>query len=738
MGTRLAYVRRVIANDRFGYGVLVAATFGVVAACHGRAPVVVNRTAVAEPSPMDRARAFERGRGAPRDYAAAADIYRERCADGDGDAAACRRFLRAQFTARGVDRDVVAARALATRLCERKHDRLGCFIALLTGHDPKHPLQAAVDVFSSPRPPCDAAHLDVCETPLDVGFGDQSSSHERAERAANREACAVGVLDGCIALIDAVVECEYEPGEVACADHVVREWGKDTYDHDRIDALARVRDACDAGDADACGALPGREIASAELCRAHDWGACAAAGCLGDAAASAAAAVHHGDASCFKVRNRAAARAAPPPPPDPRPALHADPVPTITPSARRPFDSIAFRALGEWNDFGWPRYEIYNLGDKKIVSLHALLYAYDAAGNQVDRMEFGFTTFGGLDLAPGAGQEIAWSADSTRPETAVTFEGCYDVIRFEGDHDDHRARCPLVKPRGTRWGDGGDSVIVRASSFDADGQAIIDDFERSHPGVMIDQSGGSVGERTGEVESSYEGAPAGSGKPPAKLIELPLALTPVSVVFHVDGVRDLRLTAPTLARILQRDVTRWNDPAIARDNPGVALPDLPIVVMHDFGGPATTAVTRWLAARARGVWRIGSRDSIKWPDDTTRMQFDNQLAEAAASTSGAIALLGPNDAHATGLPVVRLGRDATFAAPIPSDATSGAYPLVYTRTLRLAIAPLDHAEGTWIETFARYLLTDGQDRFEKLGYGRLPAAVAKRALASLGKLEIPK
>src|SRR5262249_51624434 len=128
------------------------------------------------PTAIERAEALERGDRVPRDYQAAAAIYRTACVEGAGDLAACRRLLRAELEARGVDLDRRRAIALAAAMCARD-DLTGC---LLTGLADRNPSQELVDKYKRLiEQPCDAAHLARCEVPLDpFGFLSQSSSRE--------------------------------------------------------------------------------------------------------------------------------------------------------------------------------------------------------------------------------------------------------------------------------------------------------------------------------------------------------------------------------------------------------------------------------------------------------------------------------------------------------------------------------------------------------------------------------
>jgi hypothetical protein len=345
------------------------------------------------------------------------------------------------------------------------------------------------------------------------------------------------------------------------------------------------------------------------------------------------------------------------------PALHADPVPAITPAPTPPFRSLMFRQTGERDDYQWPKYEIYNVGDKEAVSLKALVYSYDAAGHQVARMEFGATVFGGLHLAPGGHTALAFSAEQPPPITAVTFEACYNMIRFSHDTDDHWARCRENRALGEQWGNGG-----------------------------------------------------------------------------------------------EREITSWNDPAIAKDNPGLALSALPIVVMHPFDGPATRAMASYLSQTAPGVWKLGKGPKVTWPADTTAHQFDHLLAEAVRDTEGAVAFMDLSVAETVPLHAARIkNRRGAFVAPTPdttmhaadnapADLPFGllpatdkaAYPIAYPVAAMMYAKQTDQAKATWTRSLVQFLVTDAQPLLETLGFGRLPRPLADSARARLAKIQIPK
>ncbi|MGK3946912.1 substrate-binding domain-containing protein, partial [Streptomyces caeruleatus] len=71
-------------------------------------------------------------------------------------------------------------------------------------------------------------------------------------------------------------------------------------------------------------------------------------------------------------------------------------------------------------------------------------------------------------------------------------------------------------------------------------------------------------------------------------IEFPVYISPISVVYNVEGVDNLNLDAETLAKIFSGEITNWNDEAIAALNEGVTLPDATITAVHRSDDSGTT------------------------------------------------------------------------------------------------------------------------------------------------------
>ncbi|MCB0829430.1 MAG: phosphate ABC transporter substrate-binding protein PstS, partial [Solirubrobacterales bacterium] len=116
---------------------------------------------------------------------------------------------------------------------------------------------------------------------------------------------------------------------------------------------------------------------------------------------------------------------------------------------------------------------------------------------------------------------------------------------------------------------------------------------------------------------------------PGDYIEIPVYISPIAMAYNIDGVDDLNLSADTAAQIFAGDITKWNDPAIAADNPNADLPDQDIVVVHRSDESGTTEnFTDYL-----------HQNSPKyWPDEGDGV-WPLKGGEAANGTSGVVSAI---------------------------------------------------------------------------------------------------
>lgn len=125
-----------------------------------------------------------------------------------------------------------------------------------------------------------------------------------------------------------------------------------------------------------------------------------------------------------------------------------------------------------------------------------------------------------------------------------------------------------------------------------------------------------------ELAGTFKGCAPGS-----KGIDLPVYISPIAIAYNVDGLKDLKLDAAMIAGIFKGTITKWNDPAIAKANPGASLPDARINVVHRSDDSGTTQnFTEYLAANAKSVW-----------DAPSGQTYPYTIGDAAKGTPGVAA-----------------------------------------------------------------------------------------------------
>jgi phosphate transport system substrate-binding protein len=125
----------------------------------------------------------------------------------------------------------------------------------------------------------------------------------------------------------------------------------------------------------------------------------------------------------------------------------------------------------------------------------------------------------------------------------------------------------------------------------------------------------------------------------AGLAQWPMVMGGIVPVVNLDGVQpgDIVLDGPTLANIFLGKITSWDDPAIVKLNPKVALAKLPIAVIHRADGSGTTFNFTDYLSKASPDWKsaVGSATSVEWPTGIGAKGNDG-VASNVAGTKGAI------------------------------------------------------------------------------------------------------
>lgn len=147
----------------------------------------------------------------------------------------------------------------------------------------------------------------------------------------------------------------------------------------------------------------------------------------------------------------------------------------------------------------------------------------------------------------------------------------------------------------------------------------------------------------------------------ASPIEVPNYVSPIAVIYNLDGVDELNLSGETVAGIFAGEITNWNDEAIAADNPDAELPDLTINSVHRSDESGTSEnFTAYLDAVAPDVWTFG--EVGEWPiEDGEAAQGTSGVVEAVRQGTGTIGYADASQAGELGTASIGVGGE--FVGP---------------------------------------------------------------------------
>ena len=153
-----------------------------------------------------------------------------------------------------------------------------------------------------------------------------------------------------------------------------------------------------------------------------------------------------------------------------------------------------------------------------------------------------------------------------------------------------------------------------------------------------------------------------------EVFELPNYVSPIAVIYNLEGVEELNLTPATTAGIFSGAITTWNDPAIAADNPDATLPATAITAVHRADDSGTTEnFTDYLFQAAGDVWT--SEPDGEWP--LQGGEAANQTAgmvDVVGNVDGAIGYADASRAGDLGVAAIAVGEE--FVMPTPEAAAA--------------------------------------------------------------------
>jgi phosphate transport system substrate-binding protein len=243
-------------------------------------------------------------------------------------------------------------------------------------------------------------------------------------------------------------------------------------------------------------------------------------------------------------------------------------------------------------------------------------------------------------------------------------------------------------------------------------------------------------------------------------VHIPVTAGGIAIIYNLDGVDNLQLSADTLAGIFAGTITKWNDPKIAADNSGAKLPDTSIKTYHRADGSGTTSVlSAYLKAAAPGTWKLGSDKTLNWPSGQAANGSSGVVA-GVKQTPGSITYAEVSYAKQNSLPTAKLKSASGSYVDISGDSVSQsidsgfsvtgsgndlAGTLDFTKMTGYPISTVSYAiacstykdskKGAVIKAFLTYAVGDGQGQADALGFAPLPASLVTKDQAAIAALK---
>jgi len=250
-------------------------------------------------------------------------------------------------------------------------------------------------------------------------------------------------------------------------------------------------------------------------------------------------------------------------------------------------------------------------------------------------------------------------------------------------------------------------------------------------------------------------------KTPEPILHFPTVIGAVVPVYNIEGASgQLKFTGAVLADIFLGKITKWNDPAVAKLNPGVAVSGN-ITVVHRSDGSGTTFVWADYLSKISPEWKqkVGANSSVNWPAGVGGKgnegvaglvkqtpgsvgyvelvyALQNKIAYGAVQNqSGEFVnpdVTSVTKAAAGALPTM----PKDFRVSITNAPGEGAYPISSFTWILLYQNPQDKNQARVMTDFMKWALADGQATAGELGYAPLPSGLIQQELDQLNQIKL--
>ena len=294
------------------------------------------------------------------------------------------------------------------------------------------------------------------------------------------------------------------------------------------------------------------------------------------------------------------------------------------------------------------------------------------------------------------------------------------------------------------------------------------EYAKQHPGVEINYqaigSGGGIRQVTsGTVDFGASDGPMSDEQLSAskvKIVHIPTVLGAVVPIYNLPGVNaELKFSPDVLADIYLGKIANWSDARIAKDNPGIKLPNTDIIVVHRSDGSGTTYIFTDYLSKVSNDWKngVGKSTAVPWPKGIGG-KGNEAVAGLVRQMPGAIGYVeliyalqnkiafgyirnaagnwvkGSIDGVTEAAASVKQ-MPADYRVSITNAPGANAYPISSFTWLLIPNPASNSANGKVIKDFLNWMLDSGESEASSLYYAPLPKSVADKVRSTVNQLK---
>ncbi|MGZ4887652.1 MAG: phosphate ABC transporter substrate-binding protein PstS [Candidatus Angelobacter sp.] len=295
------------------------------------------------------------------------------------------------------------------------------------------------------------------------------------------------------------------------------------------------------------------------------------------------------------------------------------------------------------------------------------------------------------------------------------------------------------------------------------------EYNKQHSDIQINYqsigSGGGIKQlQTGTVDFGASDGPMTDeqlAQTPGKVFHIPTVLGADVPMYNIPGVTgELKFTPDVLADLFLGTIKKWNDPRLAKANPGVKFPDTDIVIVHRSDGSGTTYIFTDFLSKVSSEWKdkVGKGTSVNWPVGLGG-KGNEGVAGTVKQTEGSIGYVELIYAVQNNMPYgsvqnpagnfVKASLDSVTAAAasvkdMPDDFRvsitnapgKDAYPISSFTWLLVPAEWSDAGKEKAFVDFLNWMIDKGQTMTSALSYAPLPKVVAQKVKARIKEVKV--